>query len=366
MNRVLRRPMFRIGGSAGTGITSGLDMPRKKFENGTDPYDRALKTTTQAMIDLEKFRGKQSGLRPGSLPGFLTSFGLNLASATPTGTGFGGLAATAAKAAQQPFQTFQAAKLAEREDRADRAEDIFGTALASEYDILAQAAKSGGDSRKTAEVEMGIITNAQNEIFKQRDILNDPESTKEEKEAAERVITVQQRVLEKELGVPAEYAAIISSPELFDAEMEVIVNNYNSGQEKKRREYIDANPDADPEEVLEMFPDIASGSAEARQKTFDDLKKRFYYNEGGRAGYRMGSKPMMESVIESKRQTGEVKDLSYTELRARLPQEVSNDIVQLLANSKQALLDFANIQTGEDIASFNQQYDVNLTLPQGA
>ena len=49
-----------------------------------------------------------------------------------------------------------------------------------------------------------------------------------------------------------------------------------------------------------------------------------------------------------------------------LPQEISNDIVQLLANSKQALMDFANIQTGEDIASFNQQYDVNLTLPQGA
>jgi hypothetical protein len=38
----------------------------------------------------------------------------------------------------------------------------------------------------------------------------------------------------------------------------------------------------------------------------------------------------------------------------------------LLANSKQALLDFANIQTGEDVSSFNQQYDVNLTLPQGA
>jgi hypothetical protein len=358
--------MFRIGGSAGTGITSGLDTPRKKFENGTDPYDRALKTTTRAMEDLEKFRGTQSGLRPGSLPGFLTQFGLNLASATPTGTGFGGLAATAAKAAQQPFQTFQAAKLAEREDRADRAEDIFGTALASEYDILAQEAKAGSDSRKTAEVEMGIITNAQNEIFKQRDILNDPESTKEEKEAAERVITVQQRVLEKELGVPTEYAAIVSSQELFESEMTTVVNTYNAGQDKKRKEYIDANPGADPAEVLEMFPDVVDGSAKARALTFEDLKKRFYYNEGGRAGYRMGSKPMMESVAESKRQTGEVKDLSYTELRARLPQEISNDIVQLLANSKQALLDFANIQTGEDIASFNQQYDVNLTLPQGA
>ena len=75
---------------------------------------------------------------------------------------------------------------------------------------------------------------------------------------------------------------------------------------------------------------------------------------------------MMESVVDQKRETGEVQDLSYTELRARLPQEISNDIVQLLANSKQALLDFANIQTTQDIQGFNQQYDVNLTLPQGA
>ena len=73
---------------------------------------------------------------------------------------------------------------------------------------------------------------------------------------------------------------------------------------------------------------------------------------------------MMEEVAEQPK--SEVQELSYTELRARLPQEISNDIVQLLANSKQALLDFANIQTPEDIASFNQQYEVNLSLPQGA
>jgi len=364
MNRTLKRPMFRIGGSAGTGITSGLD--RKPFQEGTDPYDRALKTTTRAMEDLKKFRGTESGLRPGSLPGFLTQFGLNLASQTPTGTGFGGLAATAAKAAQSPFQTFQAAKLAERQDRADRAEDIFSGALASEYDILTQKAKAGADSRKTAEVEAGIITNAQNEIFKQKDILANPSSTDAEKKAADRVIKVQQNVLQKELGVPPEYAAIISSAELFDAEMTTVVNSYNEKQKQKQKEYIDANPGADPEEVLTMFPAIADGSAQARTLTFKDLKDRFGYSTGGRAGYKMGSEPMMESVAESKRQTGEVQDLSYTELRARLPQEVSNDIVQLLANSKQALLDFANIQTGEDIASFNQQYDVNLTLPQGA
>jgi len=360
MNRTLKRPMFRIGGSAGTGITSGLD--RKPFQEGTDPYDRALSTTTRAMEDLEKFRGTQSGLRPGSLPGFLTQFGLNLASATPTGNIF----ATAAKAAQDPFKTFQAAKMAERDDRSKRAEDIFSGALASEYDILAQEAKAGGDNRFQAEVEAGIITTAQNEIFKQRDIIANKDSTDAEKKAAERAIKVQQNVLTKELGVPVEYAAIVSNEALFDSEMTTVVNTYNESQKQKQKEYVTANPGTDPEEVLTMFPTIIDGSAQARALTFKDLKERFGYSTGGRAGYKMGSGPMMESVAESKRETGEVQDLSYTELRARLPQEVSNDIVQLLSRSKQALLDFANIQTGEDIASFNQQYDVNLTLPQGA
>ena len=87
--------------------------------------------------------------------------------------------------------------------------------------------------------------------------------------------------------------------------------------------------------------------------------------EGGRIGYRDGTK-LMESVVEQEKEQGEVQDLSYTQLRSRLPNEISNEIVMLLANSKQALLDFANIQTTQDIQSFNQQYDVNLTLPQGA
>ena len=34
VNRTLKRPMFRIGGSAGTGITSGLDQPQKMANGG--------------------------------------------------------------------------------------------------------------------------------------------------------------------------------------------------------------------------------------------------------------------------------------------------------------------------------------------
>ena len=46
-----------------------------------------------------------------------------------------------------------------------------------------------------------------------------------------------------------------------------------------------------------------------------------------------------------------------------LPQEVDDQIVKLLANSAEALEDFAVIQTEQDIANFNKKYGVNLVLP---
>jgi len=341
MNRTLKRPMFRIGGSAGTGITSGLD--RKPFQEGTDPYDRALKTTERFMTDIEKFKGRKSGLRPGSLPGFLTQFGLNLASATPSGTGFGGLAATAAKAAQSPFQTFQAAKLAEREDRADRAEDLFSGALASEYDIL-EAEKKGGSATEYAKTQ---AANALGKIY-ETDIANvqakinklDPTADADMIKEYEAEIQGLKRQLKTD-----QKAIFLGADTDQEYQREVILKLLQAGE--------------DIEDILEYFPDAATIMGPG-------FKLPEAAKDGGRIGLAMGSKPMMESVVEAEKETGEVQDLSYTQLRSRLPQEISNEIVMLLANSKQALLDFANIQTTQDIQSFNQQYDVNLTLPQGA
>ena len=91
MNRTLRRPMFRIGGSAGTGITSGLDQPRKQYAQGTpNPYAPSVNF--------------------GGVPGFLTGLGLNLLSTPPQG----GLLATAATAAQGPFKNLQESQAARR------------------------------------------------------------------------------------------------------------------------------------------------------------------------------------------------------------------------------------------------------------
>ena len=381
--------MFRRGGSAGTGITSGLDTPKRGLVDGPgmysqpasdDPYDRALKTTERFEGDIDRFVSRQPALGPGTLPGFLTSFGLDLASRTPTGKGFSGLIATAAGAAKGPFETFQAAQLTRGAEKSDLKRDIFTSALASEYDLekerIEQAGESTTDDRKTPEVEREIIKTAQQNIFTAEDILNKPGATDQEKLDAQRTIQINQNVLQKELGIPVEYQAILTNETLFNENQDAYVLSYNQAQRIKQKEAIDQGKT--PEEALAEFPLLVSGSAKARALTIQILNERFFFRtrepvaDGGRIGYRIGSEeavgsePLMKELVETEKDTGSVQDLSFTELRARLPNEISNDIVQLLATSKKALLDFANIQTTEDISNFNKLYDVNLTLPQGA
>jgi hypothetical protein len=58
-----------------------------------------------------------------------------------------------------------------------------------------------------------------------------------------------------------------------------------------------------------------------------------------------------------------VGKLSFQDLRNRLPQEITNDVVLLLSRSQDALQDFAYIKTQQDVNQFNIKYGVNLVLP---
>jgi len=62
----------------------------------------------------------------------------------------------------------------------------------------------------------------------------------------------------------------------------------------------------------------------------------------------------------------DLPQLSYDEIRARLPKEISDEIVTLLSNSYEALADFAEIRTQADVDAFNLKYQVQLVLPQEA
>ncbi|MDC3331541.1 hypothetical protein OAV30_00645 [Candidatus Pelagibacter sp.] len=71
---------------------------------------------------------------------------------------------------------------------------------------------------------------------------------------------------------------------------------------------------------------------------------------------------MQEEVVEETSETS--APLTYDELRLRLPPEVSDDVVKLLAASDEALLEFSNISTQQDVNEFNVKYGVELVLPQ--
>ena len=109
MNRILKRPMFRMGGSSGTGITSGLDRPQQMANGGRTGYAN----------------GTMPNFQLSGLPGFATQFGLNLLSTPPQGNIF----QTAAVAAQDPFRRLQAGQAAEMKTASDRA---FAEKLAKE------------------------------------------------------------------------------------------------------------------------------------------------------------------------------------------------------------------------------------------
>ena len=107
------------------------------------------------------------------------------------------------------------------------------------------------------------------------------------------------------------------------------------------------------------------------------LGQYFNFKEGGRVMKQMGGDATDEIKTEADLELGvektagesnvfptkTVEKLSYQELRDRLPNEITNDIVQLLANSQDALQDFAYIRSQQDVNDFNLKYGVNLVLP---
>ena len=99
--------------------------------------------------------------------------------------------------------------------------------------------------------------------------------------------------------------------------------------------------------------------------------------KGGRAGYQGGELVEQEDVniqtpqgdvaMQETIEEGTTPDqLSFQELRSRLPVEITDDIIRLMVNSTAALTDFAQIQTQQDVDNFNAKYGVNLVLPSEA
>ena len=100
-------------------------------------------------------------------------------------------------------------------------------------------------------------------------------------------------------------------------------------------------------------------------ETFSRVISEIYFPEfkaeGGRVGMQeggMAANPNMQEGASS----ADIQ-LTFTELRKRLPPEVSDGVINLIMNSEQAMIDFAQLMTPEDIAVFNDKYNVDLQYP---
>lgn len=182
--------------------------------------------------------------------------------------------------------------------------------------------------------------------------------TKSEKEE----IAYYEQQLDKESTI--EKANIIAMKDLYTKGAEEIPS-----LEATIKDYLSRQGDLDADELADL---------ERRQKRLAELK---YYEqrlglginfaEGGRVEYAQGSEDPNAPQIESDETKGgsnifptkTVEKLSFAELRQKLPQEITNDVVQLISNSEEALQDFAYIATQTDVNDFNLKYGVNLVLP---
>ena len=379
MKRVLSRPMFRIGGSAGTGITSGLDQPRKQYQNGErvtqglDPFVRDVKATYARMGAMPT----QSPLAAGTLPGFLTQFGLNLVSQTPGGNIF----QTAGMAAQEPFKQFQAGVA----QRGDTKAAINRAAIDQAFKMKQTADAAAASMKKTKmliDADIAAIDQEHaNEIEKiklEADLGTGDATTYARKQAADAYEATFAPELERLNGLIAD----TEDPDLrgqYQTQKDALLNKIIRGQQSiylGQKTDTEFNRDVilkilqgaatageleDSEGITNIFNAIAQIFPNYKEILGPDFKLPQPMAEGGRAGYQVGG---MTNPMAATQQQAQVQDLSYSELRSRLPESISNDVVNILANSKQALLDFANIRDQQDVDEFNQRYNVNLTIPQ--
>ena len=414
-NRILRRPMFKRGGPSyqaqGTGITSGLDQPRtigggairgNPMGNRTG-FDDPIFTSTE-LIE----QAREKNVLPGDAHNIGFMKGVSTAGAfdpnNPRTIGQMIYDASTAKdkyidpletAIKERDLTLDDAMITKTAEEEKLAKELSSAeAVASmknlnknskEFNDLQRQLKLGElidtvqDLQQKINKETNLSTKAdlERQLQKQKILL--AELRREDKilsQITKRAYDGMFQQIKTELENAAEATIIAEYEELK------IDGKLNSTQKKEmdaKIKTIAIDPRVVQSKVIEFFKQQGSGLTEIK---VEEVEKNA---TGGRVGLQnsypgtveqasmsetvdtpQGDMTMTDAVTAEQTPGVPVPKLSFEELRARLPQEISNEVVQLLANSEEALLQFANIRTQQDVDSFNQAYRVDLILPQEA
>ena len=409
MSKPLRRPMFRMGGSPNTnsGIVSGFAQPRRNFNTGSMPADfdgsaeedailaETLGTVSpvttsssfgpsQTTIDAQAEQAKQleglmaekpSGLSAGDWLRIAAAGG-EILGAEGRGSGLKGALAAAGPALSG-----------------------LGKDLATSTDARQaayQKQKAAYDSAK-----LGIATSNVDRSFQSDEKQKDRDVVREnllfEIENGKYNTDYKTLLNERAKANQAMLDAIeAGNKEKYDKAANEFDNTYPEEREIRSKMAIDLKDSDIYDKYEDRARELIENNSKYKDKNIEEVANELYFEElddlapdiykppfpepeivkkadGGRIGYAMGSGPYEPGSgpnpdpgsppVMQAQQTG----ITFQELRARLPREVSDAVVKLLATSEVALLDFANIATQEDMTKFNQKYNSDLQLPaQGA
>ena len=375
MSRTLSRPMFRLGGSTSGGITSGLNKPKRGRVDGPGRYSYTLPQvlpTREEMKFTEEILGPRGPDR--SVSDLLINWGLNMAGNPPSGN----IVQTAAKEAQAPFQKFQAQRgMREQSGRQEKA-DILGAIMGAKAEMLGG---EGTGSMYHTQVKAAESKRLLNDLFTLSANQNDP-AKKLGDEAYKKAKSLLMIELQSYRGANAAVDSLFKSGAQADlviggiqsdltssTETITITNNEGEEEEVIEGEYYNANPSALGKRTQEIW---LQRYKEAQEQSLGLVK-------GGRAGYQAGN--LVDEQVSEVEETPQgirafsenieeeapaSSELSFEELRGRLPPEVTDDIINLIVQSPSALVDFAEVQTQTDVDNFNAKYGVNLVLPSEA
>jgi hypothetical protein len=330
MSRILRRPMFRGGkvSSYGTGIASGLGR------QGYEPGGRVLDIYERAQEQIPAY--EPQGLTTGDYLRIASAGLLDILGRPAERGGISGALA----AASQPLAKLGVDLGSSIDTRADkgreRRDDLVKAVTAGEIDLESSRIRS----RTAVDAKKGYL-----------DAVYDLKRQQAAGDAAKLAEVEKDYQRDFELFVVKGFdASDIFNVIKGDAVQERIFDLAESAVEGKGIEETDPRYS---DEIFKEAQRIANEYATSLQSTFA---------EGGAVDV---TETMTETVTEEPTKPMPMQ-VTYDELRARLPKEIGDDIVNLLSNSYEALADFAAIATQADVDNFNSKYGVELVLPQEA
>ena len=339
MNRTLRRPMFRIGGSA-EGITSGLS--RQGYQGTGQAWEQFVKKIPDIRAEAKKATYKPRGT---NVYDFMTEFGLDIASRPPVP---GGILATAATSAKEPYARFMERKQSAAEQEYGSEADMFKTMLSGAFDVQSAEREGKGWLKQWENEQIPILNKTINELTKKQD--NGTITADEELDL--------QSAIEQKRGivdideVTGAFLKTEEGGELVVDTMTTLLEKDLQIEDPEKRKYPKGKKD------VQLYLDAIA-----------EVKRRLGLKEGGRVGYQ-GGNMVQPNAMQASMPTdqgpevpSEVQNIDYDTLRARLPQTITDDIVRLISTSAEAMEDFATIQTQQDINNFNEKYGVELVLP---